>query len=53
MASHAELSNTDELQAFESDGFQIGTEASINQNSETYVAWNWKTGRQHHLKLMQ
>ena len=40
---HAELSNTDELQAFESDGFQIGTEASINQNSETYVAWNWKT----------
>ena len=43
--SNAELSNTDELQAFESDGFQIGTEASINQNSETYVAWNWKAGR--------
>ena len=42
--SNAELSNTDELQVFESDGFQIGTEASINQNSETYVAWNWKAG---------
>ncbi len=42
--TNAELSNTDELQAFESDGFQIGTQTSINQSGETYVAWGWKAG---------
>ena len=29
------------LQAFESDGFQIGTNADVNGNNETYVGWNW------------
>ena len=38
----AEDTNADIIQAFESDGFQIGTHQAINENSETYVAWNWK-----------
>ena len=38
----AESSNADEIQAFESDGFQLGTEGSVNENTQTYVAWNWK-----------
>ena len=31
-------------QAFDSDGFTLGTDAAQNTNSETYVAWNWKAG---------
>jgi hypothetical protein len=38
----AEDTNADIIQAFESDGFQIGTHGAINENSQTYVAWNWK-----------
>jgi len=40
----AELSVSDRFQAFESDGFQIGTNADINHASSnnTYVAWAWK-----------
>ena len=30
--------------SFDSDGFTIGSEANINNNSDTYVAWNWKAG---------
>ena len=30
------------MQAFESDGFQVGTSSEVNNNSATYVAWNWK-----------
>ena len=40
----AESTNADALQAFETDGFQVGTHGSVNQNGETYVAWNWKAG---------
>ena len=29
------------VQAFESDGFQLGTDAGVNLNTGTYVAWNW------------
>ena len=32
------------LQSFNKDGFQIGTSSELNQNSETYVAWCWKAG---------
>ena len=28
--------------SFDSDGFTLGTDAGGNQNSETYVAWNWR-----------
>ena len=42
-SSDDELSVSDRFQAFESDGFQVGTNADINGTSNnTYVAWAWK-----------
>ena len=38
----SESVQADILQAFESDGFQIGTSGAINENGQTYVGWNWK-----------
>ena len=38
----AELTTSTELNAFNSDGFNIGSDAGVNQNSQTFVAWNWK-----------
>ena len=38
-----DTSVADRFQAFESDGFQVGTNADINGTSNnTYVAWAWK-----------
>ena len=36
--------NIPSLTAFNSDGFEIGTETDYNQSNETYVAWCWKGG---------
>jgi hypothetical protein len=38
----AEATKLNNLQAFESDGFQVGSDADVNENNTTYVAWNWK-----------
>jgi hypothetical protein len=38
----AETTNANGVQAFESDGFQLGTDSDVNLNTGTYVAWNWK-----------
>ena len=38
----AEDTNADIIQAFETNGFQIGTHGAINEDTETYVAWQWK-----------
>ena len=40
----AEQTKTDELTAFNSDGFTIGTGDNVNRASNNYVAWNWKAG---------
>jgi len=32
------------LKTFDSDGFSMGNDNPGNKNTETYVAWNWKTG---------
>jgi len=40
--SNAEYAASNELQAYESDGFQIGSDGSINGSSDTYVGWCWK-----------
>ena len=39
--SDAELSDTNYIKAFQSDGFQIGSEGSVNGNTQGHVAWNW------------
>lgn len=38
----AEVTDTDTLTAFNSDGFSWGTGVGGNQNAATYVAWQWK-----------
>ena len=32
------------LKSFTSDGFTLGTGGGVNNNSDTYVGWNWKAG---------
>ena len=36
--------DANDLQAFQSDGFQIGTNNRVNGNGNSMVAWNWKAG---------
>ena len=41
----AEVDNSSaNLQSFDVDGFTVGTLINDNQNSVTYVSWNWKAG---------
>ena len=41
----AEVDNSSaNLQSFDADGFTVGTLINDNQNSVTYVGWNWKAG---------
>ena len=39
-----EGTGADTVQAFQSDGFQVGTDGSHNTNTDTYIAWCWKAG---------
>ncbi len=43
-ATTAEVTDATRLQSFDSDGFTVGTNNQINENTDTYVAWNWKAG---------
>ena len=44
-ATSAEVTDTDRLLSFDSDGFTIGSDLSWNDNTpHNYVAWNWKGG---------
>ena len=44
-AASTEVTDTDRLLSFDSDGFTIGSDLSWNDsNPHTYVAWNWKAG---------
>jgi hypothetical protein len=38
----AESTKTDELTAFNSDGFTLGTGSNVNRASNNNVAWSWK-----------
>ena len=40
--TNAEQAEANAVQAFQTDGFQVGTDGSINNNTITYVAWQWK-----------
>ena len=41
-ANTAETTDTDTLDSFTSDGFQVDADVKVNTNTETYVAWCWK-----------
>ena len=40
----AEGTNTEFLSTFDTDGFTVGNNSKVNQNSATYVSWNWLAG---------
>jgi len=37
---------TQSLMSFDSDGFTVGSGGGVNENSQTYAAWNWKANGQ-------
>tara|TARA_R110002167_G_scaffold10149_3_gene46715 strand:- start:2120 stop:4603 length:2484 start_codon:yes stop_codon:yes gene_type:complete len=41
-ATAAEVTDTDTLDAFQSDGFRVDADVKVNTNAEKYVAWQWK-----------
>jgi hypothetical protein len=40
--NNAQTNASGYLTAFASDGFTLGTDGAVNQNSSNYVSWNWK-----------
>jgi len=40
----AEQTTSDELTAFNSDGYTLGTGSNVNRSGHNYVSWNWKAG---------
>ena len=40
--SNDEYSSSTEITSFDTDGFTLGTDAGVNNNGSTFVAWNWK-----------
>ncbi len=42
--SDAESTQAEMIKSFASDGFNLGDNGGVNQNTKTYVAWNWKAG---------
>jgi len=39
--NQSENTNSSVVTAFDSDGFTLGDRTEVNNNSDTYVAWNW------------
>jgi len=42
----AETTASTDLTSFDSDGFTLGSGSNINNNSDTFVSWNWKANGQ-------
>ena len=40
--ANADTQESNALASFDSDGFTIGSAVDVNDNSETFVAWQWK-----------
>jgi hypothetical protein len=40
--TYTNQNNVQSLKSFDSDGFTLGTMAGANNNSDTFVSWNWK-----------
>jgi hypothetical protein len=45
-ANYAESTDTARLTSFDSDGFSLGSNNNVNQNSINFVSWNWKANGQ-------
>jgi len=44
--NNAETTQSGGLTAFDSDGYSVGNSGEFNDNSESYVGWNWKANGQ-------
>ena len=42
--ANSEASQANTLTAFNSDGFTLGSDGQVNQNTQTYISWNWDAG---------
>ena len=40
----AEVTTSNSLTAFDSDGFTLGSDAYVNGSGQPHVSWNWKAG---------
>ena len=40
----AELTRTNAISSFNSDGWSMGSQPEMNTNGQTYASWNWKAG---------
>ena len=40
-AAAAEVTDTEGLSTFDTDGFTVGSNVEVNTNAENYVAWQW------------
>ena len=40
--TEAEHTNSDVLLSFDTDGFSVGTSGAVNNNTDNFVAWQWK-----------
>ena len=45
-AEAVDSSPYNDFKSFDSDGFSIGNGGAVNENSQTYAAWNWKANGQ-------
>lgn len=43
-STSAEATQANTLTSFNSNGFSLGTDAGINNNGDSYVAWQWDAG---------
>jgi len=43
-STEAEVTTATSLTSFDSDGFTLGSDAGLNTNTNTYVAWCWDAG---------
>ena len=39
-----ELTRTNAISSFDSDGFTMGSQPEMNSNTISYISWNWKAG---------
>jgi len=39
--TNAESTQAESLASFNSDGFTVGSNGAVNENSQTYASWNW------------
>ena len=42
--TNAEASSAEMLSTFDADGFTVGGNGTVNQNTDSYVSWNWLAG---------